>query len=539
MERSAVNFDRNRTDIIDRLKGYVKDDLLQTYRPNDVNLARGVVDDLLGTAKEKEIAKRKARNSKITQIEKFAKYADDFLNAVNGPSDIIKGALPMKLGNVVNGTFTLLVKLAAEKKAQDDLIAESLKDVTSWLRRMDNLKASYDMTPNEFEILISNIYNKLIDYLCKSIRRFSSSGWKRLSVATLRPTEIKEATNALKESIADLFQEHLAHQSVQITNLERRLSEMNENTMNKAKADSRRSRNSAMHDTAIALRLPPSMDRDSMLKICREVHTSLPKEKKISQNDRRKKIPLTWGGLEMLEQRETYKAWMKTENPCLLLLNGNSYTAFNPQYSWLSPITTELYDRLIDGQSAKALFFSGHQLSGQRIEKEDRYAHIFWGIAMQALQLELELADDYFNDSLDTRLREVTAKAKEETSKNGRLSAEKQLRLIRETLIAAMRSLRLKQPLYIILDGIVWQQEQLQRLTFQLAELVLELRDELSLNDSQCSKVPIKVLAVAKYDQWPTMASDLGRDMERAFPHRMMDLRECIVDDLDWDQERA
>ena len=538
MEYSAANLDEQSEEITRRLKGYVNDDLLQTYQSSDESLARRRINTLLKTAKEGELEKLKPGKSKRKRFGDFAKLVDDFLTAVIGPADIIKG-IPMNLGNVVNGVLVLLVKVAAEKQKQDDLISEALVDVTSWLRRMDNLQASYGSIPEEFNKLVSNIYNKIIDFLCISIRRFSSRGWTRVTMATLRPIEIKEATNALKDSIADLFQEHSAHQSRQITNLERHLSEVRSHGMNKTKADFRQSRNLAIFDTAVALRLPPEMDISNMLKVCSDAHNSLPRYKKIQQNGRLRRNDLVWGGIKSLETRETYRAWIKNEKSCLLLLNGKPYMTPDPQYSWLSPITTELYHQLMSGLSAKTLFFSGHQISGQEIKREDRYAHILWGIAMQALQLELELADDYLNDSLGPVLRQVTAKANEETSKNGKLTADKQLRFIRETLIAAIKQLRLEQPLYIILDGVVWEQDQPQRLAIELAGLVLEFHDELTSKDSQCNKVPIKVLAVAKYDQWRTLAPQWRKDMERAFPHRQMDLKACIIDDLDWCQERA
>lgn len=157
---------------------------------------------------------------------------------------------------------------------------------------------------------------------------------------------------------------------------------------------------------------------------------------------------------------------------------------------------------------------------------------------MQALQLELELADDSLNDELDMILKGVSAEAKEEMSKNGGMGAEKRLHLIQKTLIAGMRRLRLEQPLYIILDGIVWEQEQRQ-LVVQLVKLVLELHDEPNLNMSRHSKVPIKVLAVAKYDQWPEMVLECRKEMERAFSHRLMDLKGSILYDLALHQEDA
>lgn len=364
MEHSAVDLDAKRKDIVDQLKGYVQDDLLQIFKPDDESLSRRVIGDLLATAEQKKFMKRRARSSKITKIQEFAKDADDFLRVVNGPSDIIKRAVPLGFGNVVNGTLTLLLKVTAEKKVQDDLIAESMKDITSWLRRMDRLHASHSRISNEFERLVSDIYDKIIVFLCKSIRRLSSRGWKRVFIATLRPTEIKEANYALKGLIADFFQEYSAYQSEQITNIERKLSKMDSNTIHNAKAASRRNRNSAILHTAEALQLLHSVDIDTMLKECREAHTSLARDKKIQRNGQGKKIPLVWGGLEMLENREAYQSWMKNENPCLLLLNGRPRVNSHPQYSWLSPITTELYDRLISGRSAKALFCSGHQISG-------------------------------------------------------------------------------------------------------------------------------------------------------------------------------
>ena len=553
MEHAAVDFEAKRKYILDQLKGYVPDDLLQTFKEDDENSTRRAIESLLATATRKEHMKWKARNPTINKIEDFAKDADNFLKTVNGPSDIIKGAVPMGFGNVVNGTLTLLVKIVAEKKLQDDLIAEGLKNTTSWLRRMDCLKESRGRIPDEFERLVSDIYDKLIIFLCKSIRRLSSKGWKRVYRATLRPVEIKEAIDALKESIADLFQEYSTYQSEQITNIERKISQMDTNGRNVAKASSQRNRNSAILHTAEALELPRDIDRDDMLKECRKAHASLTREKKIWQNERSKKYPLVWGGLRTMETREAYQSWMKNENPCLLLLNGEPFTNPHQRYSWLSPITTELYDSLMTERSAKALFFSGHQTFGPHVQKEDRHAQILWGIAMQALQLELELglADISRNDDLDMILKRKTAEAKEEVSKNGKMGFEKRLHLIQETLIAALRHLRSEQPLYIILDGIVWESEQ--RLAIQLVKLVLELaphhNDTPNPNpnpnpndDSRCgsNKVPmIKVLAVAKYDQWPKKESEWRRDMERVFPNRLPDLEECVFCDLDWRQEKA
>ena len=580
MEPPAADIDKERAIIVNQLKGYVDEDLLRGYQQDDGRSARECIEQLRETAKEKSLSKQKAKNSTTTKVEKFAKGADDFLAAVTGPSDIIKGAVPMGAGNVVVGMVTILVKIGAEKKVQDDLIADSLRDVTSWLRRIDGLEAAYVNIPKDFSILVARFYDQLIVFLRSGVQRLSSQDWRSRIVAALRPKGLKEATNALKESIADLFQEYSTHQSKQVTELGQNLSKMSKQMTNlksdnlelskqmtslrqdnlemskqmtdlkrdnsglkeaatqKAKADFARSRNSAMHDTATVLQLPARMNTDTMLRSCRKAHHELPKDKKIWQ-DRRKSIPLIWGGLQTLEAREKYQAWMETETPCLLLLNGNSYLTNDQRYSWLSPITTELYDRLMDRRSAKALFFSGHQEFGQNIKCEDRYPHVLWAIALQALQLEVELADDPHDDSLDVILKEVTAKAQAKTLTNGHLVSEEQLPLIREILVAAIRRLRLQQPLYIILDGIVWGQEYPQRLAFELIQLVLGLRDQLTLSDGQRQKLPVKVLAVAKYDQWPTMASNWRTDVERAFSHRLIDLEQCVIDDLDCHQGKA
>ena len=491
-----------------------------------------MTDRLLRRAQEQRSQVLKARQTRRYKGEgaRLLDLADKsmkFLDSFSGILQIATGIDP-RFGPIAYGSVAVLLRLASNKKRQDELITTMLNKFSRSISRLEAFGKLESSNPKVCELVIG-IYMQMVTLLRATARYYAQASWGRVfESVTKPPTEyLQQRLIEVNESVADLTQELMLLQYTAVNDLLRQ-------TRTQADDDHRR----MIGDVTRAFgHSEGALTAANMQVECEKLYSNMFSEISSFKTSRPKPRQLQQATWDMLAKRRQYQEWERHPSSCLLLLGGDNARGYDvSRPCWISPIAPRFYSAIREAANSRAIFCSLVTLD----HWQHRTPVALLQVALKSMIWQLLNEDPSLSRLHSARVCSDYEKA---TVKNGSLSesnvGDDGIGKVLQTLLGNFRdvllSIRGPLTLYIVLDGI-------DKLEADLpTDLFRHLLDILDAPQLVENGVVIKVLAICFSRRWPNLphTGPWWRELKKKLgQHGRSEGMHRVFADLEWKQPR-